>query len=142
MALTAYEDFLDSLGKLSVEGVARVFRAPPLSLETADLPAQYPQANIGQIADEGYHTVRTAGGWPHMYGQLIIVLEPVGQNTQIENHKAAIQMADNVLTAFRSIRVSTGVGRGGWNWLIELVNNHTVGERVYWAIIGTLEGYG
>ena len=141
MAITTYRSFIDNLGDLSITGIVRAFDAPPASVETADLPCSFPRAVEGT---EGPMTVQTAGGWPEFTGELVMLVEPYGQNTVPKNHSTVVDLADNFSTAIRAITPSSSkpLGKGALNWTLTLSSNEVVGERQYWALIARVEGSG
>lgn len=131
-AITSYATFTAALAALSVTGVTRKFAYPPASVGTADLPAMYPALPRGI---EGGLTFVSNGGWPALFCDLIVLLEPVGQNTQSGNYAATIAMIDNVSAALRS----SDIGRAKLNW--ETITNVQVdvAGTPYWAVITTVE---
>ena len=141
MAITTYRSFIDNLGDLSITGIVRALDAPPASVETADLPCSFPRAVEGT---EGPMTVQTAGGWPEFTGELVMLVETVGQNTVPENHSTVVDLADNFSAAIRAIAPSSSkpLGKGALNWSLTLSSNEIVGERQYWALIARVEGSG
>ncbi len=141
MTLTTYRTFIDNLGDLEVAGVLLRLDDPPASVETADLPCSFPRAVEGE---EGPMTAQTSGGWPLFRGELMMILEPAGQNTVPDNHSLVIDLADNFSTAIRAITPSSSkpLGRGPLSWSVSLSSNEVVGERQYWALIAQVEGHG
>ncbi len=141
MGLTTYRTFIDNLGDLEVAGVLLRLDDPPASVETADLPCSFPRAVEGE---EGPLTAQASGGWPMFRAGLVMILEPVGQNTVPDNHSQVIDLADNFSTAIRAITPSSSkpLGRGPLNWSVVLSSSEVVGERQYWALVATVEGHG
>jgi len=131
-AITSYATFTAALAALSVTGVTRKFTYPPASVGTADLPAMYPALPRGL---EGGFTFTGGGGWPQMFCDLIVLLEPVGQNTQSANYAATIAMVDNVSAALRA----ANIGRAKLNWEITTNVQVAVADSAYWAVITTVE---
>ena len=133
-AITSYATFTTGLAALAVTGVTRKLDAPPASLGTADLPAMWPGLPRGE---EPHMTFQAGGGWPAMFCDLVIALEPVGQNTQSANYAATITMLDSLSTALRG---ATTIGRGGLRWSITANVQVDVSGTPYWAVIATIEG--
>jgi len=129
---TTYATFTSAIAALTVTGVTRKFTYPPASVETADLPCSYPA--LPRSIEDGW-TFTGGGGWPAMFCDLVILLEPVGQNTQSANYAALIAMVDNLLTALRA----ASIGRAKINWEITTNVQVQVHDAAYWAIITTIE---
>jgi hypothetical protein len=70
-----------------------------------------------------------------MFCDLIVLLEPVGQNTQSANYAATIAMIDNVSAALRA----ANIGRAKLNWEITTNVQVAVADSAYWAVITTVE---
>ncbi|MFA6271161.1 MAG: hypothetical protein WC657_08210, partial [Candidatus Paceibacterota bacterium] len=118
---------------LTVTGVTRKLDNPPASLGTADLPAMWPGLPRGE---EPPMTFQANGGWPVLVCDLVVALEPVGQNTQSANYAATVAMLDNLSTALRG----ANIGRGGLRWSITANAQVDVSGTPYWAVIATIEG--
>jgi hypothetical protein len=134
VAITTYSSFTTALAALSVTGVERRYTYPPTALSTADLPAQWPGLPSG---NEPMLTFQTNGGWPEMTCDLIIAVEPVGQNTQSANYNSMITAIDNLSTALRG----ASIGRGPLTWNITGNVQIAVAGTTYWAVIATVTGY-
>lgn len=144
MAITAYKDFVDTLGDIVIAGVITRLDAPPRNIETADLPASYPSAVMGQVLSEDFMTVGTPGGWPNLTAQLFIILEPTEQEQHPVNHAAALTIIDAATTALRGLSYGT-LGKGHVGWSIDLTSSLIVGgdiSRRFWALVITVEGEG
>ena len=133
-AITTYSTFTTALAGLSVTGVERSYTHPPTALSTADLPAMWPGLPSG---DEPMLTYQTNGGWPEMTCDLIIAVEPVGQNTQSANYTDMLTSMDNLSTALRT----ASIGRGPLTWNITGNVQVDVAGTTYWAVIATVTGY-
>jgi hypothetical protein len=133
-AITSYATFTTALAALTVTGVTRKLDAPPASLGTADLPAMWPGLPRGE---EPPMTFQAGGGWPAMFCDLVIALEPVGQNTQSANYAATVEMLDNLSTALRG---ATSIGRATLRWSITANVQVDVSGTPYWAVIASIEG--
>ena len=133
-AITTYTAYVAALMDISVTGVTRVFDNPPASLGTADLPAMWPGLPRGE---EPMVTFQANGGWPELYCDMIIAIEPVAQNTQAANFTAMLTAIDNLSSA---LRAATNVGRAGLRWSITANAQVDVAGTPYWAVIATVEG--
>lgn len=131
--ITSYATFTSGLAALSVTGVKRKFTEPPASIGTGDLPAQWPGLPSG---DEPQMTFGGGGGWPVLRADLVIAIEPVGQNTQSANYAATVAAMDNLSAALRS----ASIGRSNLVWSITSNVQVVVSDVTYWAVIATVEG--
>jgi len=134
VAITTYSSFTSGLAALSVTGVERKYTHPPTALSTADLPAMWPGLPSG---DEPHMTFQAGGGWPQLTCDLIIAVEPVGQNTQSVNYSNMITAMDNLSTALRG----ASIGRSTLTWNITGNVQIAVAGTTYWAVIATVSGY-
>jgi hypothetical protein len=141
VSLTSYNDFVNNLGDIVITGVQRRFDGPPASVATADLYCSFPRAVEGE---EGPLTVATSGGWPTFRAGLVIIIEPIGQDTSPLNHAKVVDMIDNISTALRRVNPSDTLhlGRGPISWTTILSSNEVVGQTQYWALVTTVEGHG
>ena len=132
-AITTFATFTSSLAALSVTGVKRKFTHPPASVGTADLPAMYPGLPGGDSAP-----VVFSGNdfWPILRCDLIVVVEPVAQNTQSANYDNTITILDGLLTALRN----ADIGRAKLEWAINANVQIVIADVTYWAVIATVEG--
>lgn len=134
MTITTYTTFAAALAALSVTGVTRKLTAPPTSIATADLPAMWPGLPRGE---EPSMTFKTAGGWPTLICDLIVAIEPVGQNTQGANYTATLAIMDALSTALRA----SSIGRASLTWTINANVQVIVSDTTYWAVVCTVTGY-
>lgn len=140
MAITTYTNFITALGDLVVSGVVTRKDAQPNNAETADLPLSFPRPLVN---DEMPLTVDATGGWPVLRAELVIALEPIGQNITPDNQVACVALIDNVNTALRAGTATTlGLGRAPLNWNVRVSPSLIIGDRQYWAVIATVEGRG
>jgi hypothetical protein len=133
---TTYAAFTAALAALTVTGVTRKFANPPAAVDTADLPALWPGLPSGTEPLMTFATGSgTSGGWPAMRCDLIVALEPVGQNTQAANYAATVAMLDNLSSTLRG----NHIGRGPMTWAITANVQINVSGNLYWAVIATIE---
>jgi len=141
VSLTSYNDFVNNLGDIVISGIQRQLDGPPASVATADLYCSFPRAVQGE---EGPLTVQTSGGWPTFSAQLVILVEPIAQDTSPLNHAKVIDVIDNISTALRGVNPgdTLHLGRGPISWTTVLSSNEVVGQTQYWALVTTVEGHG
>lgn len=132
--MTTYTAFTAAIAALTVTGVSKQYTAPPASLATADLPASWPGLPRGE---DGGLTFQSAGGWPVLFCDLVIAIEPVAQNTQSANYTTTVAIMDNLSTA---LQAATGLGRSKVSWSITANVQIQVADTTYWAVIATIEG--
>lgn len=133
--MTTYTAFLNSLATLPVVGITKYYAdGQPATLQTTHLPAQWVDLPSGTSAP-----ATCAGDMTRtLAADLIIALEPVGQNLRPANFSACVAMLDNLHCAL-----------DGWNdpldgvpsWVSRLAFV-TVGGVVYWAIVTEVSGLG
>lgn len=133
--MTTYRSFIDSIEALTVTGVTRRYtQGQPATLNTADLPAQWADLPRGEsepatCAGDMTRTLRA---------DLLVALEPVGQNTRPTNFDACVTMLDNLHTALDGWSDPLD-GAPSWNARLAYV---TVNGLDYWAIITEVSGLG
>jgi hypothetical protein len=87
-------------------------------------------------------TVQTYGGWPQFSAiELVVLVEPIGQNTTPLNHSAVVDLMDNISSAIRAETVGN-LGIGALSWTLRMTSNEILGDNQYWAVIATVEGAG
>ena len=133
MAITTFAQFTNGLAGLSVTGVNRSYDHPPASIDTADLPALWIMLPSN---DEPSFTFEGQGGWATLTCDVIIAVEPVGQNTQSANYDLTITILDNLCDALRD----ADIGRSKLTWAINTNVTIEISGTTYWAIVATVEG--
>jgi len=133
--MTTYAAFVSALVGLTVTGVKRKFAAPPTQLNTADLPAMYPR--IPQAAEGGL-TAEGQGGWPRLTGELVFVIEPIGQSRQPSNFAATVTMIDAINTTLRAATLT----KSKHSWTVRREGVNLGGDTDYWALVATVIGNG
>lgn len=135
--MTTYVEFVDGLEALVVSGVTRRYMSgPPLSLNTADLPAQWIQLPAGE--SEAMVLGDASGSrWPTFNADLIIAIEAVGQSTGGANFDAAVATMENLRTRLEL----TDLTEAPLSWAMRQVVV-TVAKNDYWAIICSVIGQG
>jgi len=132
-AITTFKTFTTYLAQLPVAGVKRLYENPPASLASADLPAKWTGL---PRSTEPAMTFTSAGGWPALFCEIIIAIEPVGQSTQSANYEATIEMLDNLSEALRG----ASVGRAKITWEMNANVQVQVADQAYWAVMAVIEG--
>ena len=137
MAPTTYRSFVDALEALTIAGVSRQYtQGPPIGAPgVADCPFQYVRYpgsdEIPIVFDE-------QGGWPTLRAELVIGVEPVGQDTAFANFDATVDMMDAVATA---LRAATCITLSHLRWSLRQIIDTVAGQQ-YWAIVAAVEGNG
>jgi len=138
MALpTTYRSFVDNLEALTITGVVRQYtQGPPLGATgVPDCPAQYVRY---PGATEAVTTFGAHGGWPTLRAELVVLVEPVGQNTAPANFDATVDMMDNLSEALRAL---TCIVKSKMRWNIRQTMEEVAGMQ-YWAVVASVEGSG
>lgn len=100
--MTTNAQWMAAIQAMSVSGVTRRFTYPPTSLNTADLPASWPQPF--DVSRQGM--VSTCDDLNRRRGcTYYVAIEPVPQNTQTANYEAMITMVDSLETAISALTV-------------------------------------
>jgi len=114
-------------------GVQRVFDAPPDALNTADLPAMWPQL---PSADDAALTF--AGGyWPTWRVEVVVALDAVGQSTQAQIFSSAVDMLDTWMTTLETI--DAAASRLALSMRVSVVE---VAGTAFWAVVCDIEAEG
>ena len=135
--MTTFRSFVDALEALTITGVVRQYtQGPPMGAPgTADCPFQYVRY---PASDEIPLVFGEQGGWPTLRADLVIGVEPVGQNTTFENFDDTVDMMDNVTVALQGAPCIT---KSKLNWSIRQAIDTVAGQQ-YWAVIAAIEGKG
>lgn len=137
-AITTYTNFSNAAADLVIAGVRTKRRFIPNQIETAMLPLQFPRL------PEGSELPLTAdsaqGGWPTLAIELVIALEPFGQDKNKANHAATLAMIDAANDALRAAPFAT-FGKGKHSWSIRGEQGQ-IGENDYWLVVIRIVGNG
>lgn len=131
----SYATFVNNLTALSITGVTRSYTSPPKQVNTADLPALWPQL---PSAENNIVTFTYERGLRQSRVDLIIAVEPYDQNTSIANFAKTITLLDNVESALYANAMAIGIDR----WSIEQGLMEVAPETMYWILAVTVEGSG
>lgn len=126
--MTTYVAFVNALEAMTVTGVTREFTSgQPATLNTADLPAQWVDLPRGtsEVATCAGDMTRT------LTADIIVAVEPVGQNTRTVNFDAVVALLDAVHTALDAASLG-GMSHPAWTSRLAYVTVNTVD---YWAIV-------
>jgi len=122
--MTTLTEFDTALSGLSVTGVTRAYTYQALSVNTPDLPASFTRTP-GAGIDYGLETC--SGNSLSL--EYVIVMEPLGQETQSVNHVIALTMIDNLKTALDTLYTASMFT---WSARIDI---ETVGGLQHWVIV-------
>lgn len=125
--------FLDALLAASLPSVKRVFTAPPDALNTADLPALWPELpGVGDAAI-------TFGGdyWPTYRVRLVLAIEPVAQSTRAQVFARTVDLLDEMLATYEG--VDAALSRLSLSAQVAVTE---VAGTAYWAVACDVEGSG
>jgi hypothetical protein len=138
MATTTYRSFVDALEALTITGITRQYeQGPPTGAPgVADCPFQYVRY---PGSDEEFAIVfGEQGGWNELHADLVVCVEPVGQNVTPENFDDTVDMMDNVMHALQG---SSCLTKSKLRWGLRQTID-TVAGMEYWAVVATVRGYG
>jgi len=135
--MTTIANFVTNLGDITISGVTSKLDAPPASLKTADLPAQWVQLPSGERAPATFQSHGKL--WDVLRAQLIVAYEAVGQSTQAANWSATITMMDSVKDAIAASGQT--VVKGKVEWIVRQ-GSVLVNETSYWAVIAEVTANG
>jgi hypothetical protein len=93
--------WVDAWQALSISGV-NVLATPPLSLNTADLPAAWPELPEMLLGDL---LVSCVNENKLRIIDFQVAIEPIGQNTQKGNYEAVIPILDEIETAIDALTI-------------------------------------
>jgi len=123
--LTAFDT---ALSGLSITGVTRAYTYQALTVHTPDLPASFTRLP-GAGIDYGQETCSGNS----LALEHVVVLEPLGQGTQLSNHAAVLAQIDNLKTAMDTLYTSSLFT---WSARIQIEN---IGEVLHWLIVTSCE---
>ena len=124
--------FLAAIQAMTVTGVTRHYDQPPLSLNTADLPAAFPLMPGGAL---GGRTVTCIAKDKARSIDFVVCLEAVGQGTQTQNYGLLAAAMDNLETALDALGVPGGGSVANFIEYDIEAQIFAVAEQAYWAIV-------
>ena len=130
-----YTGFVNNISGMSISGVTRQYTAPPQQLSTADLPASYPRL---PIADNQSVTLTHGRGLLTAAVEIVVVMEPYRQSTNVANFAACVTMIDSIETAIVANANTYDIDR----WSIALQVEEYGVERPHWQLVARIEGSG
>ena len=83
-------------------------------------------------------TAEGQGGWPVLRAELVIIVEPLGQNVNDINFALCVTLIDNLSTALRGASLAKTKTR----WTIRQESIQQYGDTAYWALIAAVEANG
>jgi hypothetical protein len=131
----AYATFISNIAGMTVSGVTRQYTAPPQQLSTADLPASYPRL---PIADNQSVTLTHGRGLLQAAVELVIVVEPYRQGTNITSFATCVALVDAIETALAANANTYEIDR--WNIVLQIEEYGA--DRPYWQLVTRVEGSG
>jgi hypothetical protein len=134
MAFT-YATFISNIAGMSISGVTRQYTAPPQQLSTADLPASYPRL---PIADNQSVTLTHGRGLLQAAVELVIVVEPYRQGTNVANFATCVALVDAVETSLATNANTYEIDR--WNIALQ-IEEYGI-DRPHWQLVVRVEGSG
>ena len=130
-----YTGFVNNIAGMSISGVTRQYTAPPQQLSTADLPASYPRL---PIADNQSVTLTHGRGLLTAAAEIVVVMEPYRQSTNVVNFAACVTMIDSIETAIVANANTYDIDR--WNIVLQ-VEEYGI-DRPHWQLVARIEGSG
>jgi hypothetical protein len=130
-----YTDFVGDIAGMTISGVTRQYTAPPQQLSTADLPASYPRL---PIADNQSVTLTHGRGLLQAVMELVVVVEPYRQGTNVVNFATCLTLVDAIETALAANANTYEIDR----WSIALQIEEYGADRPYWQLVTRVEGSG
>ena len=124
--MTTLATFSALYRNLALTGVTSL-AAPPLSLETAHLPAKWVDT-VG--IDEGQLRAKGVGGERVLRCRMIVVVAAMGQDTQGERWSDAQTMVDTVNAGIKTVAEDTTTWR---------INLTPINDGAYLAVIADIE---
>jgi hypothetical protein len=104
--MTSFNQWVDAFrsANLTITGVTRHYDEPPLSLNTADLPAAWPSIFAGGYDGDDWSCNELNEAHSMSF---IIACEAVNQSRMPENYQLMVDLADAARTALNNIDVMT-----------------------------------
>lgn len=139
MSATLFATFVNAIADLTITGVATKFTYIPQQLSTAQLPASF--VRLPEGSDQPL-TLSSAdqGGWPRLSCELVVAIEPYGQNRPQQNYAATVALIDAINTTLRSVRTGE-IGKSKLSWTIRAEQDY-IGEQMYWFVVTRISGNG
>jgi hypothetical protein len=130
-----YAGFVTNIAGMTVSGVTSAKAAPPQQLNTADLPLSYPRL---PIADNQSVTLTHGRGLLTVAAELVVIMEPYRQGSNVANFAATVAMIDAIETAIAANAATYDIDR----WNIALQIEEYGADRPYWQLVARIEGSG
>ncbi len=136
--MTTFADWIDSLEDIPIVGVMRRHtQGPPLSVSTADLPCSYVSLPKGDAV-----SVACGPTWQRtLRADLVVLLEPVGQNVQPANFNATTGMMDAITDALADLEAGASLLDGPMSITITLAIVE-VAKTTFWGVVCNISGLG
>jgi hypothetical protein len=127
MADKSLTDYYNNLIVESISGVTS-FTSIPTQLNTAQLPCKYVRWTNLQNA---VSSLSQLNGLPSYTFEVVVLIEPVGQNTTVANQSLSMQIAEHMLSYAENLDGFLSINCA---FEINLINN-----VAYWGLISTIE---
>lgn len=131
---TSMASFVGTLQGLVIDGVKRVFLAPPASVSTGDLPALW-------LNSVGVNEAPAAKGrsvfWPTLRAELLLAITPTAQGRPEDSFAEAVQWADTLKVALREAELGIGITTVDVSVVTLAIN-----EKSYWGVRANVEAKG
>lgn len=129
--MTTYAAFVAALAALDIDGVTTAYTTEIDYGDTVDLPISFPRLPSGGTNEETMTTCIDDGRL--RIGELVVLVQAVGQGTTAENFTATLTMIDSVETAVKSFAPGTAF----FEWELTAGLDAVPG---YWAVVLTVTG--
>lgn len=126
--MTTYVNFIATVHALSVTGVTRKFNHTPVQITTADMPAQ--MLDLGGLEMNDDITTCVDDGFTKSV-DLVIALQPGGQDNVSPNYSAQATMVDSVLAALKGLS-------SNYFWTIQ-TGLETIAGVLTWTVRASIE---
>jgi hypothetical protein len=134
MAITSLVTFNNAIQGMSISGVTQSLAYQPEKIDTADCPLQFPRRVRSQ---ENPLTADGQGGWPRMDAEFWIVVSPVLQSTNQDNHSLMITLMEATAAALRA-QLPGVLGKSKTQWTLSGEPREIYPGALYWVVICTV----
>ena len=131
--MTTYTSFISTVAGITITGVTKKHAYIPVKVSTASLPASFVRLPGGGINGETLTTCADDGKSRTV--ELVVILEPMGQQRPSKNFSLTVTMMDNMETALDAL--------GDFMPMVSYeirAEGVAVGDAVHWGIIATITG--
>jgi hypothetical protein len=135
--MTTLVAFVDAIEDLKIAGVTHQWKSGPPLGDPGDIPCSF--VNLAVTGANGPQVFGEQGKInPALRCELVVALEPVGQDVGDVNFDACIAMMDAVTTAIMSQgNCWPGASKCTWATRVEIV---PIAGIDFWCVVTTIEG--